>query len=89
MTPEFLADMSRDLFLTAFFIAGPPLAVGLVVGLSVSVLQAVTQINEMTLAFIPKMAAIGLVLLLGTPWMLRRLTEFTIRIIEEIPRVVQ
>lgn len=88
MTPEFLTDLSRDLFLTAFLVAGPPLFVGLLVGLTVSLLQAVTQINEMTLAFIPKIGAIGLVLLLGTPWMLRRITEFTLRIIAELPRVV-
>ena len=88
MTPEFIADIARDLFLTAFVVAGPPLLVGLVVGLAVSLLQAVTQINEMTLAFIPKIAAIGLVVLLGAPWMLRRITEFTLRMVEELPRVV-
>ncbi len=88
MTPDFLADMSRDLFLTAFLVAGPPLTVGLLVGLTVSLMQAVTQINEMTLAFIPKIAAIGGTLLIGTPWMLRRITEFTIRILDELPRVV-
>jgi flagellar biosynthetic protein FliQ len=88
VTPDFLADMSRDLFLTAFLVAGPPLTVGLLVGLTVSLMQAVTQINEMTLAFIPKIAAIGGTLLIGTPWMLRRITEFTIRILDELPRVV-
>ena len=61
---------------------------GLLVGLFVSVMQAVTQINEMTLAFIPKIGAVALVLVLGTPWMLRRITEFTFRIIAELPRVV-
>ncbi len=88
MTPEYLADLSRDLFLTAFLVAGPPLFVGLMVGLVVSLMQAVTQINEMTLAFIPKIGAIALVLLMGTPWMLRRITEFAFRVIAEIPKVV-
>ena len=88
MTPEFLMDLFRDLYLTAFLVAGPALFVGLLIGLTVSLLQAVTQINEMTLAFIPKICGIGITLLLGTPWMLRRITEFTMRVIAELPRVV-
>ena len=88
MSPEFVADLARDTFLMAFLIAGPALAVGLFTGLVVSMFQAVTQINEMTLSFIPKIAAIALALLLGTPWMLERFQTFARRIFDELPRVI-
>lgn len=62
---------------TAFVLAGPILGFGLVAGLLVSIFQAATQIHEMTLTFVPKIAAVVLCLVLLLPWMLRRLIEFT------------
>jgi flagellar biosynthetic protein FliQ len=59
----------------AFWIAGPILAVALVVGLGVSLLQAATQIQEMTLAFIPKVLAVGLLVFLLGPWIIDQLSE--------------
>jgi len=88
MTPEYIADLSRELFLTALIVAAPGLVVGLLVGLLVSLAQAVTQINEMTLSFIPKIAAIGAAVMLGTPWMLGRLAGFAQRMLQEFPGVV-
>jgi flagellar biosynthetic protein FliQ len=78
MTPETALDLFRDALLTALLIASPMLAAGLVIGLAISVLQAVTQIHEMTLTFIPKMIGVILILLLTLPWMLRVMLEYTI-----------
>jgi flagellar biosynthetic protein FliQ len=67
----------RDALLLILKLGGPPLAVALLVGLVMSLLQAVTQINEATLAFLPKALAIGAALLLTGNFMLRQLTDFT------------
>ena len=62
--------------------------VALVVGLVVSIFQAVTQIHEMTLTFIPKILSVGLVLSLLLPWTIRRMIEFTTTLISSIPTVI-
>lgn len=67
---------------TAFVLAGPILGFGLVAGLLVSIFQAATQIHEMTLTFVPKIAAVVLCLLLLLPWMLQKLVEFTASIFD-------
>ena len=77
MTPESAMDLFRKAMITSLLIASPMLAVGLLVGLAISILQAVTQIHEMTLTFIPKMIGVVLVLLLTLPWMLRVLLDYT------------
>ncbi|MEO8694879.1 MAG: flagellar biosynthesis protein FliQ [Acidimicrobiales bacterium] len=66
----------------------PVLLVSLIIGIVVSILQAVTQIQEMTLTFAPKLAGIALVLLLMGPWMVRELTDFTREMYELIPSLV-
>ncbi len=88
MTPEYIADLSRELFLTALIVAAPGLVVGLLVGLLVSLAQAVTQINEMTLSFIPKIAAIAMAIMIGTPWILTRLMAFAQRMFDNLPGVI-
>lgn len=70
-------------------IAGPILGVGLAVGLVVSLFQAVTSMQEMTLSYIPKMMAIAAVLFFLTPWMLEMLTDFATSVITFIPNVSQ
>ena len=72
---------------TAVLITAPLLGVALVVGLVVSLFQAITSIQEMTLSYIPKMAAVGLILLLLAPWMLEILSDFTVQVISFIPNV--
>jgi flagellar biosynthetic protein FliQ len=67
----------RDALLMILKLGGPPLAVAMAVGLVVSLLQAVTQINEATLAFVPKVLAIGLALMLTGGFMLAQLSDFT------------
>lgn len=69
-------DIIRQGLTTVLKVAGPMLIVGLVVGLSVSIFQATTQIQEQTLSFIPKIVAVFLTLAVCGPWMLRVLTEF-------------
>ena len=77
MTPSDLAVLMREAMWIMLRLGGPPLAVALAVGLLVSLLQAVTQINEATLAFVPKALALALTMLLLGPFMLSTLTDFT------------
>jgi len=77
MNPQLIIDMGRKAILTAGLLALPALATGLVVGLLVSIIQAVTQIHEMTLTFIPKIIAIALALYFFLPWMLRIILNYT------------
>ena len=72
-----LAVLMREAMWTTLRLGGPPLAVALAVGLLVSLLQAITQINEATLAFVPKALALALTMLLLGPFMLSTLTGFT------------
>ena len=73
----------------AFLLAAPPLITALVVGLVVSIFQAVTQIQEMTLAIIPKMVAILVALIVFFPWLLETLTVYTTNVFRAIPVVLQ
>jgi flagellar biosynthesis protein FliQ len=77
MTPEFVTGYFLEAMKTAILLATPMLAVGLVVGILVSMFQAATQINEMTLVFVPKMLGVVVALLVFFPWMLKVITEFT------------
>jgi len=77
MTPEFITSYFLEAIKTAIFLSGPMLLVGLIVGILVSIFQAATQINEMTLVFVPKMLGVALALLVFFPWMLRVISDFT------------
>ncbi|MFN9942014.1 MAG: flagellar biosynthetic protein FliQ [bacterium] len=69
-------------------VSAPALLVALGIGLVVSLLQAVTQINEQTLTFLPKLLAVGLTLVLVGPWMLTMLTDYIARTLNSIPQVI-
>lgn len=87
MNPEFAVELLKTVILQAVIVAAPFLGVALIVGLIVSLFQAVTSINEQTLSFVPKaLCVLGLLLLL-MPWMIRQLVEFTAAIIEKIPQM--
>ena len=73
MTPEYAIKLGQDTLMIVLIVAGPTLLVALVVGLVVSIFQAVTQIHEMTLTFIPKILSVGVVLSLLLPWTIRRM----------------
>ncbi len=77
MSEADVAALLRDTMLLAVMLGGPPLLAGLVVGLLISLLQAVTQINEATLAFVPKVIAIGMALLLAGSFMFAKLADYT------------
>lgn len=81
MTPDTVMSLARESALLILILAGPILGAGLVVGLAVSIFQAVTQIQEMTLSFIPKLVVILAVLGLLGHWMLGRLVGFTVSLL--------
>ena len=89
MTPEFVIEVGREAMQVAFLLAAPPLITALVVGLAVSIFQAVTQIQEMTLAIIPKMVAILIALIVAFPWLLETLTVYTTAVFRSIPTVLR
>jgi flagellar biosynthetic protein FliQ len=76
MSDAQILDIAKDAFLIALKVAGPILAVALVIGVIISLLQTVTQIQEMTLTFVPKLIGTGLVVLLGGKWMLGELVAW-------------
>lgn len=85
MTEEFVIGIARDAFYTVFIVAAPVLLVSIVVGLLISIFQAATSINEMTLTFVPKIVAVGVVLILLLPFMMEKMVDFAERIFNVIP----
>ena len=88
MNQDVVISLAMDAMSLALKVALPMLLAGLVVGLVVSIFQAVTQIQEMTLAFIPKILAIGLVLMVAGPWMLGQVIVYTQELYSGIPGMV-
>jgi flagellar biosynthetic protein FliQ len=88
MSPDFVTGFFIEAVKTAIFLAAPCLLFGLVAGVLVAIFQAATQINEMTLVFIPKMLAVGLGLLLFFSWMLRLIVDFTRNVFINIPMYI-
>jgi flagellar biosynthetic protein FliQ len=85
MTPEMVVTIGRDAILTMLMAAAPILLAGLLVGLTISIFQAITQIHEMTLTFIPKIVAVALTMLIFLPWIINRIVDFTNRLFNIIP----
>ena len=79
MTPDMVVDIGREALYTMLVVASPMLGFGLVVGVVVSIIQAVTQVNEMTLTFIPKIIAVSMAIALFLPWIIRMLVGYTSR----------
>ena len=89
MSPEFITSYFIQAIKTAMLLAAPMLCVGLIVGILVSIFQAATQINEMTLVFVPKMMGVALALLVFFPWMLRVVTDFTLNMFTNLPMYIR
>jgi flagellar biosynthetic protein FliQ len=89
MTPEFITGFFMQAIRTAIFLAAPMLAVGLIAGVLVSMFQAATQINEMTLVFVPKMLGVALALLFFFPWMLKIIIGFTQNLFINLPTYIR
>lgn len=85
MSEMMIVDLARNAMLMALSLAAPMLLVALAVGLLVSILQAVTQIQEQTLAFVPKLAAVALVFLIGLPWMMQMAVKYTAELFRNLP----
>jgi len=88
MTPDTVVAIIRQALEVAMLAAGPMLLASLLTGLLVSVFQAATQINEMTLSFIPKILVMFLVLVITGPWALQLLVDYIIRLIGSIPTLI-
>ena len=89
MTPEGVMQIGQEAIKTILYVAGPMLGLSLVVGLLVSAFQAMTQINEMTLTFLPKIVTMFIVLLVMFPWMLQILIGFMTNVWGMIPEMAQ
>ena len=85
MTPEFAVEVVQAMIWQALGIAAPILVTAMVIGLAVSLFQAVTSIHEQTLSFVPKVAGIAGITMLLLPWLLRNLLQFTTVLIQKIP----
>jgi len=89
MSPDFVKEIAMDAIRTFLFTAGPILLVSLVVGFTISLLQAVTQVQDFTLTFVPKVLAVFACLFFLLPWMAAMLMGFAGRIIENLPNYVR
>ena len=89
MTPDTISSIMAVAIKVTLLVGSPMLLVGLCVGLSVSVFSAVTQIQEMTLTFVPKIVAVFLALLFSLPWIIEKLTTFTINLFSNIPLMIR
>jgi flagellar biosynthesis protein FliQ len=87
VTTTYVIQIAREAMVITLLLSAPMLGIGLFVGLIISILQAVTQINEMTLTFVPKIIAIVLAFIFFLPWILQLLMDFTVRLITSIPKL--
>jgi flagellar biosynthetic protein FliQ len=77
MTADSVIDLAQQAVRVTLLVAGPMLLAGMLVGLIISIVQAATQINEMTMTFVPKIVVVMLVMVLTLPWMIAQMTAFT------------
>jgi flagellar biosynthetic protein FliQ len=89
MTQEFVIHLAREATLTVLWVSAPILILGLIAGLAVGIFQAVTQIHEMTLTFIPKILISAAALIIFAPWMLNVLLKFTTDVFAMIPMIAK
>lgn len=88
MNIAFILSLAQSAMIVTLQLIGPTLIMSLILGISISIFQSATQINEVTLTFIPKIIGIGAVILLLGPWMLQQLMLFTSRLFESLPTLV-
>lgn len=85
MSQQLAIDIGREMLIVAILLAAPLLSASLIMGIIISIFQAVTQIQEMTLTFIPKIAAVTIVLIILMPWMLSIIVNFTVKLLASLP----
>ena len=88
MTPEMILDIGRNALWVTALLSAPLLLSALAIGVLVGMIQAATQIQEMTLTFIPKLIVMAIALVISGSWMLALLTDFSIRLIQSIPGLI-
>jgi flagellar biosynthesis protein FliQ len=88
MNPEFVVELLKNMMFQAVTLAAPILVTAMVIGLAVSLFQAVTTISEQTLTFVPKALGIVALLIVLLPWLLRSIMEYSVMIIEKMPQMV-
>ncbi|MDD5672925.1 MAG: flagellar biosynthesis protein FliQ [Chitinivibrionales bacterium] len=88
MNPTMAIEIGKDALIITLLLSGPMLIVGLVVGLVIGIFQAVTQIHEMTLTFIPKIVAMTVVLIATLPWVVIRFMDYTVNLFDKIPILI-
>jgi flagellar biosynthetic protein FliQ len=88
MTPETVITLGSRALETTALLSAPLLLASLLIGVVIGLFQAATQINEMTLSFVPKLVVMVVVLLLGGSWMLELLMDFTVQLIRDIPHLI-
>lgn len=89
MTPEFVVNFAQEAIKVTLYVSMPMLVLGLIVGVAISIFQAVTQIQEMTLTFVPKILIVLIALLFFSSWMLEQLMQFTVTTINQIPYYIR
>ncbi|MEK8022571.1 MAG: flagellar biosynthesis protein FliQ [Candidatus Hydrogenedentota bacterium] len=87
MTQHMALDVTRDALLMTIIISSPMLAIGLIVGLAISIVQTTTSLQEQTLTFVPKLFAILFSVAAFGPWMLRMLTEYLVKLLMTLPQL--
>jgi flagellar biosynthetic protein FliQ len=85
MTPDLALQLMSDMLLAALLVGAPILGLSMLVGLAISILQVVTQIQEMSLTFVPKIVTVIVTIILFGPWMLRKLLAYSSGVIANIP----
>ena len=85
MTPQMVVSIGREALILTIMLASPMLAFALVIGVTIALFQAVTQIQEMTLTFVPKILAVAAAMLIFLPWMINLATDFLRHMFELIP----
>jgi len=88
MSPELVVQLAKEAIEITLYLSLPIMGIGLVVGLIVSLFQAVTQIHEMTLTFVPKIIAVLVSLLFLLPWMMQKIIFYTEQLLTQLPRYI-
>jgi flagellar biosynthetic protein FliQ len=88
MTPDTVVMVGQDAMIVAIKLTAPVLLSSLAVGLIIAMFQAATQINEMTLTFVPKLITIGLVMMIAGPWMLQVLIDYFQTAVKDVPSLI-
>jgi flagellar biosynthesis protein FliQ len=85
---EYIIYISKQTLFLALILTGPPVLVALIVGLTISIVQATTQIQEQTLTFVPKLIAVVMTLAISGAWMLTQLSTFATSLLESFPKMI-